>query len=197
MPMNTNNKKGFTLVELIVSIGLFTTVIFVAMSSLLNVLSVYRVTEASREVMDNLDFALSTMTQKLRIGFDYHCGESILIVPLDKPVDCPITGEPFVSFTDMHAGGILSAYRMIDGRIEHSIDCFPTGCGNWQVLSAPEIEVEDLTFYVDGALRSSQSTDTQQPRILITLKGLAGIKEREQVDFNIQTFVSQRVFDSP
>jgi len=180
---------GFTLVELIVSLGVFTTVLLVSTSALLNIFSIYRVTEASREAMDNLNFALEDIAKSMRTGINFHCGDS---GDRSAPQDCWAGGGTFVSFTS--SDNNLIAFRHIasggPGRIERSDSCTAAGCSNWQPMTAPQLTVDVFNVYVTGALPGGT-----QPRAFLTVQGAAGIKTQEQVHFNLQTTVTQRIFD--
>ena len=68
-----NNKTGFTLVEIIVALGLFTIVMFVATGALLSIVSVNKKAQAQQSAINNLNFALENMTRSLRTGYNYHC----------------------------------------------------------------------------------------------------------------------------
>ena len=63
-------------------------------------------------------------------------------------------------------------------------------------MTAPEITIEHLNFYVDG----TESTN-EQPKVLITIGGVVnsrtapGVKAKTSSRFDIETMVSQRLPD--
>ena len=65
------------------------------------------------------------------------------------------------------------------------------GGGSYTAITALEVVVEDLKFYVTG----TSATDVLQPRVIIVVVGYAGVQEKIRTDFNIQTSVSQRQLD--
>src|SRR3989344_1317808 len=69
-----DTQKGFTLVEMIVSAGLFAVVMLVSVTALLSLVDANRKTQALHSVMNNLNIALDSMVRSLRMGSVYHCG---------------------------------------------------------------------------------------------------------------------------
>lgn len=173
---------GFTLVELMVALGLFITVMFVAVGSLMSVVLASKKVQSISIVMDNLNFALENVTRSLRTGFTYHCGSS---VPLNTPLDCPL-GSNYIAFTDVNGG--TSIFRLDNKHIQRSKD----SGASFVDITAPEIEIDTLLFVVEGSLIG----DDKQPRVLIIIEGTAGVRAQEKTSFSVQTTISQRMISS-
>ena len=71
-----------------------------------------------------------------------------------------------------------------NGQIERSKD----GGATWEAMTAPEINIEQLKFWV-GAV----NTGTQQPYVTMVIRGIASTSAKTLTSFNVQTSVSQRV----
>src|SRR3989339_135837 len=71
--MKKKNSKigGFTLIELIVALGVFMVVMTITLSAFLNIMDIQKKTEAFRKVNDNLNFAMEAMMREIREGEDY------------------------------------------------------------------------------------------------------------------------------
>src|SRR3989338_1985894 len=69
-----NTARGFTLVEMIVSVALFATVMLVSVGALLSLMGANRKAQALQSVMNNLNVALDGMVRSIRMGSNYHCG---------------------------------------------------------------------------------------------------------------------------
>jgi prepilin-type N-terminal cleavage/methylation domain-containing protein len=69
-------ERGFTLIELMVSIALFTTVALIATTALTSIQKVNVRVQNVRTVMDNLALSLETISSEVRQGSNYHCYES-------------------------------------------------------------------------------------------------------------------------
>ncbi len=76
-------------------------------------------------------------------------------------------------------------YRLSNQAIEKQV-----GNGSYIAVTAPEIIVDDLTFYTLGA----GTTNTLQPKVIIKIKSHSGTGENRS-DFTLQTLVSQRTLD--
>ena len=66
-------ERGFTLIEMIVSLGVFSVVVTTAVSAMLVLISTNQQLQSEQSVMTNLAFALDTMTREIRTGYYYYC----------------------------------------------------------------------------------------------------------------------------
>jgi prepilin-type N-terminal cleavage/methylation domain-containing protein len=64
---------GFTLVEMIVSLALFSTVITISVGALLVLIGTNEQLQNEQSVMTNLSFALDSMSREMRTGTYYYC----------------------------------------------------------------------------------------------------------------------------
>ncbi|MDP3726505.1 MAG: type II secretion system protein, partial [bacterium] len=175
-------KRGFTLVEMIVAVAVFTVVMVSGIGALMSMIDANRKAQSLRIVMDNLNFALENITRTMRVGIDYHCGR---LGDLHTPRDCALEGDSFIAFKD--SGGDLLIFNLNNGRIEKSSDGGATYLG----ITAPEITIQELKFFVRG----STSADQIQPEVLVIVRGIAGVTAKVRTTFNLQTTVSQRLLD--
>lgn len=201
-PSTRNAQKGFTLVEMIVALGFFTTIMLVVISVLTVVSGANEKARTTRIVIDNLNFAVENMARTMRVGSVYHCCDLTPDLNIAQDCDtspggiseCADTGMSSIAFNDIQKGGI-TAFRIGGGGgfIERANNCTASGCpsANWKRLTAPEIDVHRLCFYVSG----SGETDGKQAQIFMVASGVAG-KGDIQTDFDIQTTVTQRLADS-
>jgi prepilin-type N-terminal cleavage/methylation domain-containing protein len=66
-------QTGFTLIEIIVSLALFSVVITIAVGALLILIASNRQLQNEQSVLSNLSFALDSMTREIRTGSNYYC----------------------------------------------------------------------------------------------------------------------------
>ncbi|OHA84516.1 MAG: hypothetical protein A2408_00760 [Candidatus Yonathbacteria bacterium RIFOXYC1_FULL_52_10] len=186
-------EKGFTLVELIVSMGLFTVVIFGTTSVLLVMLDANRKAQSMRGVMEGLNFALDDVGRSVRVGKEFQCLGQSEVPPL---YTTPRNTAVFKAETDAAAGcwgisiqldyGVVTYYRLGNGirktlvRSDGSVEYAGL------LLTPPEIVANTITFHVIG----NQTGD--QPRVLLRIVGIAGFGD-SQSTFNIQTAVTARL----
>jgi prepilin-type N-terminal cleavage/methylation domain-containing protein len=182
-----NTQGGFTLIELLVSVAIFSVVMLIAVGSLLTMTEASRKAQALKSVMNNLNFALESMSRTIRVGTNYHCG----IGGAASTQDC-IQGSSYFAFEgsggDPNDPSDQVVYRLIDSQIERSTD----GGDNFLAITASEVVIEDLQFYVVG---SAPGPDTIQPKVVMTIQGYADITPRTRTEFNLQTTIAQRLPD--
>ena len=187
-------KKGFTLIEMMVAVAIFSIVMMIGVGALLSLVEANRRAQAIHSVMSNLNAALESMSRSIRVGTTYHCQSSQNPAPqLDTPADCAAGGGLLLAFES--AQGDLDdledqvVYRWVDGeskRLERSLDSGDT----WVALTAPEVSIDSFEFFVVG----SGLTDTLQPRVLMRLKGSAPVPGG-RTEFSVQASVTQRLLD--
>jgi type II secretory pathway pseudopilin PulG len=185
---------GFTLIELVVSVGIFGLVILIGVGVILTVLNANRKTRASSETIENIGFAVEEMSRSLQNGFLYHCDSTIpgISAPRNCGFDTGLVTASSLAFEDI-SGNINSdsdqiVYRLRVGTIEKSVQ---GNAGPFVAVLDPAITVSDLQFHVRGAVFDDQI----QSRVMIIIVGTAGQGD-EQTSFSIQTTVRQRVGDA-
>jgi prepilin-type N-terminal cleavage/methylation domain-containing protein len=154
-PTRRLRRGGYTLVELIVAVGLFAVVMTLATGAYLVMISVNRQTQALSVGINNLAFALETMTRNIRGGTNYSCAAAGAGI-----ADCSSGGFTF-SVTSPQ-GAPTTYTRSVSGVITE------TASGSTVDLTDPSINVTSLTFYVDG---STPGSDNRQPMVIITARG--------------------------
>lgn len=195
-------RRGFTLIELMVSVTIFIVVMTISLGALLTMSAADRRAEAIKSVMNNLSFAMESMTRTIRTGYDYGCNSTV-------PSDCNSSGAPRITLTAVNADADASSDTVsycIGSLSGSAYSCSGTtnctatsGCsilrsvdgGAFQPMTAPEVRVENLNFYVLGSVPGN----TVQPRVLITIDGKVELNEPADVTFQLQTMVTQRRYD--
>ncbi len=108
-----SKQAGFTLLEAMVAIAIFTIIMIIGISALLNVNSTNKKSQNQRTIMDNLNFVMEDMARNFKLGSYYHChgGSDGPIVQgsapndfLVIPQDCA-TSDPISS----HSGSLAAA----------------------------------------------------------------------------------------
>jgi type II secretory pathway pseudopilin PulG len=172
--------EGFTLIEMMTSVTIFMVIMTISMGAILGIFDANNKVGSVKTVMDNLNFAVETMTREIRFGRNYHCGSG---APLTAPQNC-LAGDTFISF--LSNDGFQTVYQLNGTSLEKSID----GGTTYNTVTAAEINIQNLKFYVIGA-----TFDNLQPKVLIKINGKAGAKVKTSSDFTLQSTVSQRRLD--
>jgi|SRR5581483_778146 len=178
------DSAGFSLIELMVAVSVFTLIMTASMGSVLSVLAANRKAQSLRAVMDNLDFALEGMTRTIRFGTAYHCGSG---GDPSQPADCP-SGD--MSITVKSQNGQLVSYALSGSSIVRSV-----AGGQYYAVTSPDVTISKLSFRVFGSEPFSKGGQAQ-PEVIIVVSGFAGSQASSQSSFNLETTVSQLVFNS-
>lgn len=171
--------SGFTLIELMTALSIFAIIMTVSLGSILGIFDANRKSRSIKSVMSNLNLTLESMSKELRYGRNYHCGSS---GDQTSPQNCA-EGDDFISF--LSSDGEQISYQLSGNSIEKQV-----GDEDFIAITAPEVLVDDMTFYVLGA----GIDNTLQPKVTIKIKGHAGEGDYRS-DFTLQTMVSQRAMD--
>jgi prepilin-type N-terminal cleavage/methylation domain-containing protein len=206
--------KGFTLIEALVSLGLFSIVIVTASGVILSILNSNRKNQAISSVVNNLNYSVESMVRDIKTGYGYQCGltydgpnDPDFILDAYKLLDESCDGV--TSITDITLVSTITGEEQIV-RYELSgtgVDAYikktlytETG-GSVAAVSYPltdtkNIEVDLLGFTVrtpPPIIPAPDGETTGQPSVFLVMKGKAKVNNINVSDFFIQTFISQRL----
>lgn len=171
-------EKGFTLMEVMVSVTIFTIIVTIGMGALITIFKTLQKTRADRQAIDSISFVMDTMTRRIRTGKEYvssDAGGGIKFVDQD--------GVSVSFYKDLDSEGNSRIY-MIDGAFGNQDD---------PVDITPEsFSVEGFDFDIIG----TDPSDGIQPMVTINLKGVVKNGQQES-KLSVQTVVSQRFLDFP
>lgn len=188
--------SGFTLIEIMVATSIFVVVMLVAMGSLIMTSENAKKAKALNFTMDNLSFAIESMTRNIRMGTDYYCSSgSIYLNESLGVLSCP-SGSSRVAFKPAESFGSMDRVAYFINKRSDSDTYTIQRC-----TSLPNVCVDIISeninidpnlskFYVKGAAKD----DNIQPSVYIKIKGSIKIKNQD-IPFSIQTMTSQRTLD--
>jgi prepilin-type N-terminal cleavage/methylation domain-containing protein len=193
MPMSiTRSQRGFTLLEMIVSIGIFSIVMLVTMSAYFNLISLDRRARATNQVVNNLSFAVDAMVRGIRTGKGYQCLDG----SPDGNGNSTSGNCTKFSYTDstLAAGSQVVTYFQKTngtiGRCESSAPCILDASAS--SITDPAITITKLVFYVRGAGNSNDD----QPQVLFTISGtMPADSKGNKATFVIEESATQRLID--
>lgn len=180
-----NNKRGFTLIEMMVSVAIFSIVVMISLGAILTILDANRKARTLTEVMNNLNFSVEMITRSLKTGV-----------------------EPIVTAGVLEVGAIVleedgfkrekTSYKLSldgDGERGYISQCISTynagdecSAGDWVAITSEQVDIERFDRFVVG----SDTNGGTQPRTQIFIAGTVRINEKISSDFSLQTTVSQR-----
>ena len=211
-----NNKikkysRAFTLIEMIVSLAVFSIVAVVALGALMKIISANRKAQTLQSAMTNMNFVLESMSREMRVGSRYVCvdGEfsrsSLSNLNADACSAGLYGGQSngsgiTIAFESSHIGvgppdcNLIYAYNLtppsgtnIGWDMKKAIQ---TSC-NTAITSSDYASVIDKKVILTGwYLKIIQD---YYPFMAIRLSGYVGELEKERTYFDVQTGVSSRL----
>lgn len=159
-------EKGFTLIETLVSVALFSIVMLVAVGSLVMVVVATQKARAQKIVINNLNSAMESMARAIRDGEEY------VITNGGRTLQLTSENGDTITFT------LNTTTDLIMRRINS---------GPWQALTSDNVEMTNLGF--------SQVAigDDESPRVQIVMAAVTEGRDNERTEFNLQTTVAERV----
>ncbi len=206
------NKRGFTLVEMIVSLAIFSIVATVSLGALVSIVSANKKAQTLQSTITNLNFALESMSRDMRVGGKYHCennqigtfnpGSSL------SPLSCDVGANNFLAFESSRkipGPGATTCFAVIAYKFELNTattdpndfllsraeqeNCNDTLGGAGSIPFTPIISPEDVRI-TDFAI---QVTNNTYPLAFVMIAGYTGVRDREKTDFAVQTAISPRL----
>lgn len=213
------NTKGFTLVEILVALMIFSLVVVVALAALVRIVDANRKAQTIQDAVINLSFTMESMTRELRTGSTYYC--KVLAPGTDLSASSLVTqdvsgcvgtlgnasngvgvGIAFLSnrTAPNGAGGtchLINAYEItpnaptgtFDGTFTFSKSSQPSCNANINTGFTPVVSTKSVTITSFYV----QVNDDAYPLAFIKLEGNAGTKESGKTYFSLQTAATPRI----
>ena len=207
MIRKNNNEKGFTLIELMIATTLFTIIMMMGVGSLVVSSNSSKSAQKLRISVDNVNFAMESMTREIRMGTHYNCVENnqYMISSVVMEHDCD-SGGNVIEFNSPNNLGETHriAYYKVEritsdgkGTGTYTLKRCESNTGECADIVSKDVNIDTLKFYVNGStLPSMDDTgDKIQPSVRILIRGKVVIKGLEKT-FSLQTMASQRSTES-
>jgi prepilin-type N-terminal cleavage/methylation domain-containing protein len=206
-------QSGFTIIEMMVSLGVFAVVITISVGALLMLIATNDQLQAEQSIMSNLSFAVDSMSREIRTGTHYYCDSkdsatgmfspSVNLDTLlgDSVLDCAsgragafhglAIKEGGESVSSGAADRILYYFDSNVGQIYRKV-----GNANPESLTASGIYIRDMSFNVVGAkpLSDSGSNTKDQASVTIYIEASETSSPDDKI-YYLQTTVAQRTLD--
>ncbi len=215
-------QSGFSLIEMIVSLGVFSVIITISMGALLMIISSSQQLQKEQNVMTNLSFALDSMTREIRTGSKYYCqtrnSNNNNMFDDSKDLDVYGSGHPFGSYDDVldcadgripdnhrYQGiAFVESGQSITGTGDRILYYFDSdlnkifrrvGDGASLPITSSGINIIDAEFFVTGSESLSNNVaEVDQALVTIIIKA-RDINDAGGKIYRIQTSITQRTLD--
>jgi type II secretory pathway pseudopilin PulG len=170
---------GYTLVELIIAVGLFAVVMTLVAGAYIMMIGVSRQAQSIAAGIDNLAFALETMTRTIRVSTAYGCPDVLNCLAVNNTFAVGPDGDRITYTLEDDAGhGYITQERQGESAMR---------------LTDSSIDIDDLEFYPTGLTAG----DSEQARVTIVIRGKVsfGIDKTNPIPFTIETGATMRGTD--
>lgn len=167
---------GFTLLEMVVSFGIFAVVIVTAIGAVVAINHAQVKAANIQDIQDNLRFSLESMTKEIRTGKNF--------VPAGG------SAPAYAALSFRRSDGVPVTYCRQGGALR-KLSGSATDCSLGSAVTSDAITMEQLVFYVIGA---SAGPADGQPRITVSLRA-SSRDPKLATSFRLQTTVAQRERD--
>lgn len=186
-----NFERGFTLIEMVVAIGIFSVIVISAIGIELGVANAQLKANGIQSILDNIRFSLELITKEMRTGTSYsitqNCTTRLSANSGPEITFTTSTGQTRVYFLDAATGLVMRATTAIG----------PADCDGLtkkvQPFTADDVAIQSLNFQTFG---NTFGPNDGQPWILVTLS-VSSKEPKYQFDssMNLQTMIVQRYRD--
>ncbi len=181
-------QRGFTLIEMLVSVAIFSIVMVIVAAAYLNLINLDRQARATDDVVNNLSFAIDNIERSIRTGTNYHCDNAM---PGPNGTPCVSTFN-FIDSAGNHDSYILNPNTHQLGECVHLFASWQCNTSIATYFTDPRINIKNVSFYVVGALQNDQ----EQPFVVFTITGTIVIDAvHAPVTFTIQSATTPRGID--
>lgn len=179
-----NNKKGFTMIEMLVSTAIFSIVITMIMGTIVTITDASRKARTLTEVMNNLNFSFESMTRTLKTG-----------------TNISVSGNPANAISAKDQNGRTITYRFSSDPNQHGITKEiddPSGLTSSDEEPIVSDNLKLSSWYINEYYSGSNADDPiqtdggKQPRVFFSIKGRVETAKGIASEFTLQSSVSQR-----
>jgi len=185
--LNVKMNRGFTLVEMMVTVLIFSIVVGVTIGVFVSAIRIQRYNLAYQQLLDQTSYAMEYMSRAIRMAVkdDGTCGFSGY--NYDNSPD-----ETRLEFKSYNPDYGCQEFSLKEGRLKVE----NKGVGDFLIndfLTSDDFDVTSLNFKLSGA-PGSERGDNLQPRVTIFME-IQGKGAKLQPKITMQTTISQRNLD--
>lgn len=208
---NSRNMRGFTLVELLVTMAIFISVITIATGALFSAQVVNTRLEQTQAILDGVNLATEVIVRDMRYGSNFYCDTSIPFPMTTVRKNCayPSGGTVLIFRPTIAIPGTSDqtkdrvAYYLQNGVLFKNEYPYGGSMKTYQITSG-DVNITDLHFYSTGLNTTTGSSDYastydyNQPLITMVISGVTIPKKKtiQPVTFSVQTSATSRALDN-
>jgi type II secretory pathway pseudopilin PulG len=176
------NNKGFTLVELLVSAGIFSMIVVTIVGVFTASIKLQDNILSTKKVIGEINYAMEFMSRNLRMAVKDK--DNICLSVPNNNYELLLPTDEGIKFRNVLQSSNCQEIVLDPGTNRIKFNDINTGANSY--LTSPSIEVTKLKFYISG-----DGDDDIQPMVTIYLEAKAG----KTPAIKVQTSISQRNLD--
>lgn len=184
------NKKGFTLIEIMVSVAIFAIIITTGIGALVSITNSYRESQRNKQVNDALNYSLESMTREIRLGTNYFSDPSNN--GSDQGSRNDGSGDSLGFDATDGRGYIIFRHNQNNQTLERESFGGTIGNNTAELTNSDTVEIRDVNFTVIGTNTPGENGDDRQPLVWIQIQASSPGSDNIST---VQTLVSQRLLD--
>ncbi len=219
----SKNNKGFSLLEMIVALGLFSVGALIAVGGFISVISASKKTQTTKTSINSTNYMMEGMLREMRLGNNYFCSNSSGANNYNTYVYSNVTrsnssfyGGPSSDATlgfitnkkvaPAYTDSIAYVYRYTrpsdDGlsygyvakaECSSASTCSALTSDSYTRITPENINITSMYFKCGEAVNGGVSDSTNPQYLKIYVKGVSGDKIKEQTEFNLESLVTPRI----
>lgn len=205
--MQKKPNSGFTLIEVLVSLALFSVVLVIAGGTIVSVIDINKRNQVISSVVNNLNYSIDSMVRDIKTGYLYKCDYQGSTYTVDALKSSSESGagncaNSLTLISTISGKDIVVKYEFIpavesNGYIKKTIYEAAGAASSYSITDKNNVTIEDLKFTVKNpsALDCEGTCDYGQPSVFVVIKGKAGNQQIEVSKFYVQTLISQRLIN--
>lgn len=216
------SNKGFSLLEMIVALGLFSVGALIAVGGFLSVISASKKAQTTKTSINSINYMMEGMLREMRLGNDYYCANSASTAyntyvysdvtrnngslyggPSNDATLAFITNKKLApSYTDSIAyvyrytrpsdDGLTYGY-VAKAECSSASTCSALTSDSYTRITPENTNITSMYFKCGEASNSLPDDDKNPPYLKVYVKGVSGDKLKEQTEFNLESLVTPRI----
>ena len=190
----SKNNKGFTLIEIMLSVAIFAIIMTTGIGVLVSITNSYRISQQNKQVNDALNFSLESMVRELRLGNNYYVPSG------SNQVNSPEVGSrdgdnDSIGFMASDGRGyFIFRYDADNLTLQRQTFDGTVGDNTSQLTNPDLVEITNVRFIVIGTESFADDDDVRQPLVWIQIQAKPTGESDDSIS-TMQTLVSQRLLD--
>ncbi|MBU1039449.1 type II secretion system GspH family protein [Patescibacteria group bacterium] len=177
LPKINKNSAGFTVMELVVVLGVFSIVVILVTDIFFIITRSQRSLVASQAVQRDMRFVMESIAKDVQQGlidYDYYQSQ-VPTIDLKDPLTGQVLAQSVLALLDNT--GRTVRYRFVEAQAGQpaSLEISRGSSGTWDPLLSDDVILVAVRFYIVPSANPflDSSSTNKQPRITITLSGQA------------------------